>query len=47
MKYHLAMYQYRHILLVKLKLTTISQNKKNKNNYMHDIIKAQQIKLLL
>ena len=29
-------------------LTTINQNEmKNKNNYMHNIIKAQQIKLLL
>ena len=47
-KYYLAIYQLQtYSINKKLKLTTINQNKKNKNNYMHNIIKAEQTNLLL
>ena len=44
------MYKLQHILLIKktkANKTDSVEIRKNKNNYMHDIIKAKQSKLLL
>ena len=42
------MFSYKHILLVKTKANNHqSKENENKNNFMHNIIKTQQIKLLL
>ena len=46
-KYHLATYKLQTYTINKIKVNNNqSKQKENKNNYMHNIIKAQQIKLL-